>query len=1109
MPIKSKNIRSDGRFVVVASSVADYLAKVQRTALRVGDTYYDTTLLQLRTHDGSNFSPAGMNSATAGSWNTVISIGAKVTTDNAAEIEISAATSPLLTLDANGTTNVDIFDVSSAAGSGDLINLTQGGTGKDILGTSSTWSVTKTGVGTFAGVGLPDSKNLAFGTSGDVTVDYVDGGTPGTAGAGLIFAQTVSDDNIQFGDASLSFDVLFIGDTATTNFMQWDLDGGADSVGALIFDNADLDLGDSDLIRFGDSQDFTLGLTSASPNVLKLLGDDQQLDLGAAGAGFDMYWYTEASGDHVFFDEDNKVVNFVDVDLDFDDDAICRWGSSNDITMQFNGTDFLIDALTANTIIKIGATTNQDLVIYGATITNLITFDTDDSALECIFDNFDLRFKDDDYILLGNVASAGGDTDGTIRWDNTSAVIEIIGATQFEDNVSMDGNLTLSGNLIMSGALAPGSITLGDTEVLSFGDGVDYTMSTAGSTNDLIITAVNANDTVTIGDGTVATDFRIDNITNAAADFWWDQSGDSAAGVLHFGTNDQGFDCIWYGATDGDNITFDTSADALLFEDINIGLGDGTKILLGDTIGTGDFSISSTSAVLSILQVSSGLGTIAMGVNGKGIDQKWFGEATSSFMLWDQDGNSNGALVFDAADIKMGDGDLVTFGDGPDLSLSATGTTMTATIAAGSVWNISDTDHSSSKLTLGVTGGSNGLDVQFNTITAADDMIFDAASKTFTLTDVSLIHSYDDDTVLYTTVVNSSDVLTLTATDAAGAKYIIGSSSGTHSIDVVLQSATSGDAITFDGQGKTLTFVDCSAVFDYDNGTVSYTFIADSNDYMTVTADDSADARLVLGTNNTNGLDVYFNTVTSGEDIIFDAGGKTLTFDAVDIILSDGDLIKFGDAGADGSIVSDGTNIDVTINAAMTLGDGGTSNYANIAPDGEITLVGTAKVTKNHQLPIATGGGTVTVSAITGAPSIDFNADGEIVYASFQTPNDWDGASDLSLVMMVKNAIAETDGDDIEFVCTVKGIADGEAHTDTGQTVTVALNLTGGDEGQNVVNKCTGTIDWNDGSHDIAAGDTVIIKAVVSLGAGTEPTGPLHIIDWWIEYTADSLGTAT
>ena len=48
----------------------------------------------------------------------------------------------------------------------------------------------------------------------------------------------------------------------------------------------------------------------------------------------------------------------------------------------------------------------------------------------------------------------------------------------------------------------------------------------------------------------------------------------------------------------------------------------------------------------------------------------------------------------------------------------------------------------------------------------------------------------------------------------------------------------------------------------------------------------------------------------------------------------------------------------------------------------------------------------------------------------------------------------------------------------------------------------SGTIDYNEATYPIVAGDTVIVKIAVNLGGGGECTGLLHIIDLWCEYTA-------
>jgi hypothetical protein len=108
-------------------------------------------------------------------------------------------------------------------------------------------------------------------------------------------------------------------------------------------------------------------------------------------------------------------------------------------------------------------------------------------------------------------------------------------------------------------------------------------------------------------------------------------------------------------------------------------------------------------------------------------------------------------------------------------------------------------------------------------------------------------------------------------------------------MDTYLQSITSGDAVVFDAAGKTLTFVDCAAVFDYDDGTVSYTFIADSNDFLTLDCTDTAAGRLVLGTNGTNGMDVLFNGQASGDTVLFDAGAGTWTFTDINLTLTGAD----------------------------------------------------------------------------------------------------------------------------------------------------------------------------------------------------------------------------
>lgn len=192
---------------------------------------------------------------------------------------------------------------------------------------------------------------------------------------------------------------------------------------------------------------------------------------------------------------------------------------------------------------------------------------------------------------------------------------------------------------------------------------------------------------------------------------------------------------------------------------------------------------------------------------------------------------------------------------------------------------------------------------------------------------------------------------------------------------------------------------------------------------------------------------------------------------------------------------------DAAGDSKLLIRDSGDADVFSIDSDGNLIAL-----TKVLPLPLATGGGTSDIAAFNGAPSINLDADTETFYATFRTPSEWDAASNLALVLMVANEIAEDDGDDVSITCQVRGYADGETTGDAGQTVACVLNLTGGDEAINVVNRVTGAIVYNDGTYPIAAGDVVVIKATVNLGGAGECTGPLHVVGMWVEYTATRWG---
>ena len=70
--------------------------------------------------------------------------------------------------------------------------------------------------------------------------------------------------------------------------------------------------------------------------------------------------------------------------------------------------------------------------------------------------------------------------------------------------------------------------------------------------------------------------------------------------------------------------------------------------------------------------------------------------------------------------------------------------------------------------------------------------------------------------------------------------------------------------------------------------------------------------------------------------------------------LADSDALAWG-AGDDMSCASDGTNVDCTIVALVTFGDGGTTNYISIDADGDMLVAGSGSVTMNDSVELEFG----------------------------------------------------------------------------------------------------------------------------------------------------------
>ncbi len=255
-----------------------------------------------------------------------------------------------------------------------------------------------------------------------------------------------------------------------------------------------------------------------------------------------------------------------------------------------------------------------------------------------------------DNVVLSLIQSDTGTTKGfTITNAGTGNTIDIQGQASSNDIEGTDDSWGISsigtftgvvgtwtGDQTWTGSSAnvifdatDDELLIEDSAVLSFGDVADVTIT--WNTTNLLIEAAT------------------DNV-----------------GQIQLGATNS-MDLKILGSTNTDIALFDASEGKLILDSYPIALGDGDAILYGDTLGTGDFSVSSTSAVLAYTQVVADTGEITYGASGTDIPIKWFAETTSDWVYFNVD-----EVEFEDVVLQMMDATQIQFGDGDDFGLHST-----------------------------------------------------------------------------------------------------------------------------------------------------------------------------------------------------------------------------------------------------------------------------------------------------------------------------------------------------------------------------------------------------------------------------------------------------
>ena len=481
----------------------------------------------------------------------------------------------------------------------------------------------------------------------------------------------------------------------------------------------------------------------------------------------------------------------------FQDHAILGLGGDHnaaaDITFKYDGTDLLMEAAAANDVWKIGATTNFDINIYGDTATDNVIFDT--SAELVSFDGFDISMEDGDLIKFGDsddftmTATNTAMTLQTLTTDETSAWN--FGADQDGSDIKMFG-ATASTYAEWDASADELHFILADLKLdtgcqLEFADvddgTADWTIDLA-TDERLLFTPSESDDTSTfaIGNATYTSDVEFFGKTastvtfDASADLQTNVNYDillNDASTLIFGTGsdfsifsdtadtleiDPGgmgdtlklgtahgdaLNVIWYSDTSGDTVTFDEENVMVEFEDVSLALGDGTKILLGDTIGTGDIEVYATGTELVIDGVVAETGTVSIGLTDLGIDFKLWAATDAEGVLWDA---SDEALEFTGADLTLNAASTLTVG--ATVNADTVITTGSFTVTAAMSGKIMVIPNLAGNTTIDLPVEADGLNFEFWYVggaAEAHDHIIDAeANANFFVGGLQFIDSDDN-----------------------------------------------------------------------------------------------------------------------------------------------------------------------------------------------------------------------------------------------------------------------------------------------------------------------------------------------------------------------------
>jgi cytoskeletal protein CcmA (bactofilin family) len=579
----------------------------------------------------------------------------------------------------------------------------------------------------------------------------------------------------------------------------------------------------------------------------------------------------------------------------------------------------------------------------------------------------------------------------------TSGIAITIGHTTSETTVA--DNLTVTGTLTGTLATAAqGSVTsLGTLTTLTV-DNIIVNGTTIGHTSDTDLLTLTSAVLTVAGELDAATldisgNADIDGTTNLdAVDI---DGAVQLDATLTVGADDQGYDIKFFGDTASAYMLWDTSADDLV-------LAGAAGIDLA-----GDIDVDGT-ANLDAVDIDGAVqidGAVTVGVDGTGLDVKFFGDTAGSFLLWDQ---SDDALeLTDSSPIKIGDaGDMQIYHDGSNSYITnSQGALKVATETSG----------------IAITIGH----------TTSETTIADNLTVTGTLTGTLATAAQGSVTSLGTlTTLTVDNVITNGAT--------IGHTSDTDLMtlaDGVLTVAGELDATTLDISGN----ADIDGTTNLDAVDIDGAVQLDAT--LTVGADDQGYDIKFFG----DTASAFMLWDTSTDDLVLGGAAKLYLYDAAggEHISSDGSTLSIA-GGGEIDLTATAIDINGTCDISGTFSLAGTNVTATAAEINysDLATLGTSAASK------VLSADSNNLTKITGGVYLEEDT------LSFDATQDWDvRASPVAAVVLTANVTFDlpsnpTTGQYISILCIQDGtgsrtIAWNAAFEFTGGTAPTATTTAG------------------------------------------------------------------